>query len=120
MKNLLCYLTLLVFSLQSLSAGIPHKEMAALVELHDATHGTHWTTTWNMTTDVSTWHGVKVVDGHVVEINLFRNNLEGTIPKSISNLKNLISLNLAFNSLTGELPVTIVDLSRLKVLKLVM
>ena len=118
MRNLICYLVLLVLSVHSIFADVPQSEKKALIEFFGSTNGDGWKTKWDISTDVSKWHGVKVVADHVTEINLFRNNLIGTIPKSIGNLKNLVSLNLAFNSLTGELPEEMVELTKLRVLKI--
>ncbi|KAG2274439.1 hypothetical protein Bca52824_056994, partial [Brassica carinata] len=35
---------------------------------------------------------------------LYKNNIEGTIPSELANLKNLISLDLYNNNLTGKIP----------------
>ncbi|HET8737416.1 MAG TPA: hypothetical protein VFM69_12530 [Pricia sp.] len=96
------------------------RERDALVDLYESTNGSGWTTNWNLRKPVSEWHGVKVVNGRVVEIDLFRNNLTGRIPRSIGNLKHLVKLDLGFNALGGELPQSLVSLSNLKILKLEM
>ena len=104
MKNLLFLVFLFVSVTATLKAAVPEAEKQALIAFYNSTNGSEWTNKWNLESDVSKWHGVKVINNHVAEINLFRNNLSGTIPASIGNLKSLTSLNLAFNSLTGELP----------------
>ena len=98
-------------------AEVTSKEKDALIGLHKSTNGLQWIKKWDLNSPVSQWHGVKVLGGHVVEINLFRNNLMGPIPESIGELQHLTSLNLAFNNITGELPTSIVKLSNLKDIK---
>ena len=56
-------------------------------------------------TDISKWPGVKANEnGHIIEINLSKNQLSGTIPKELGNLVTLKNLTLSFNYLTGEVP----------------
>jgi hypothetical protein len=81
-------------------------------------------------TNTGNWHGVKCVQPSLVpggksvdcqhydgkfcrvgKIDLSSNNLVGTIPDSIGNLKLLDELNLGFNALTGAVPSTL-DKSR--------
>jgi len=101
-------------------AEISKKEKKALVDLYNTTNGKHWVKKWDLKSPVSQWHGVKVENDVVVEINLFHNNLMGSISPQIGGLENLKVLNLAFNSLTGSVPTEIANLSNLKVLKLEM
>jgi len=101
-------------------AQVSEGERKILIEFYEGTNGADWTNSWDLAESVDKWHGVTIVDGKVTRINLFRNNLEGNIPESIGELKNLTHLNLAFNSLTGLLPKDIVNLSNLKILKLEM
>lgn len=53
----------------------------ALVALYKATRGATWLRkeNWNTDKDLSLWHGVEVVGGRVVHLNLSRNNLQGMI-----------------------------------------
>ncbi|KNA10092.1 hypothetical protein SOVF_147630 [Spinacia oleracea] len=63
----------------------------------------------------------KYIGHHLVnlrKLNLFGNNLSGTIPESISNLMNLVTLDLHENALTGSIPEKIGSLSFLKELDL--
>lgn len=101
-------------------AQVSSKEKKALIDLNELTEGENWDQKWNFDEPVSKWHGIKVVNGKVKEVNLFRNNLKGAIPESIGNLKNLTYLNLAFNKIDGNMPTGITKLSKLKVLKLEM
>jgi Leucine-rich repeat (LRR) protein len=61
----------------------------------------------------SGWFGISCVDGRVTGVNLFRNNLVGTLPAHING--SLISeLDLSANKLIGTIP----DLDSLKLLKI--
>ncbi|WP_189359967.1 T9SS type A sorting domain-containing protein [Algibacter mikhailovii] len=113
----------------------------ALLAFYNATNGANWTTNTNWldnTQPISTWHGVTVENGRVVNLNLNNNNLSGsipaeiegltflktlylynnplsgTIPSEIGNLSNLEALNLSLNSLTGSIPSELGLLSNLK------
>ena len=120
MKKLICLLTITLLSANVIFAEVTRKEKKALIDLYESTNGREWIKKWNLEEPVSNWRGVKVQKGHVIEINLFRNNLNGVIPESIGDLGHLRVLNLAFNTITGELPATIVSLDQLRVLKLEM
>lgn len=116
-------LVLVIFCLlctAAVNAIVPKNETKVLLELYNGTQGQNWNTTWDVNAPVNTWYGVTVQNGHVVEINLFRNNLVGSLPKSLGELKHLVHLNLAFNTISGEIPKSIAELSKLEVLKLEM
>lgn len=72
------------------------KERTALIDLYNSTNGANWTTKTNWCSDkpLGEWYGVTTdADGHVIEIDLSRNNLVGKIPNSIGNLTSLTYLN---------------------------
>jgi Leucine-rich repeat (LRR) protein len=87
-----------------------------LEALYNSTNGAQWTTgtNWMTNNPINTWYGVRVSGGKVLSIDLKNNNLNGTIPPSLTNLKTLHSLNLSNNNLTGELPSTLADLTALQ------
>ena len=102
MRQIVIYMLLFFIPAVAFSyVEISQKEKNALIDLFNSTNGTDWSTPWDLNASVSTWKGVKLKDGHVVGLNLFRNNLEGTLPESIGRLRYLTHLNLAFNSITG-------------------
>ena len=76
-----------------------------LVALYHATDGANWenNTNWLTDNDLSTWHGVRVVNGQVVVLSLGSNNLSGSIPPELGNLVNLERLGLG-NNLSGSIP----------------
>jgi hypothetical protein len=118
-KHGLCVVAIMLF-LTNVFAQIPNREKMALVAVYKNTSGAQWTQTWDLSKPVKHWAGVTVKDGHVVGLNLFRNNLKGIIPCDISKLKYLTHLNLAFNQLEGSFPEEITSLQKLKVLNLEM
>ena len=78
---------------------IPTSECEALDALYTNTQGyarTH-KEGWLEDVDVNSWRGVLVENGHVVEIQLPQNSLQGTLPAQIHDLPFLVSLNLEHN-----------------------
>jgi len=93
-------------------------DQQALVEIYNSTGGAAWTTTWNLSTTVSSsWKGVimAVVNGEnrVTGLNLGNNNLVGTLPEKLGQLTELKNLILNNNSLKGGLPASIANLKNL-------
>lgn len=92
-------------------------ECEALVALYDSTNGDGWTDNdgWLSTTTPCSWYGVtcsEVGDG-VMMIDLYNNNLVGTIPAALGNLAALESLVLSYNQLTGGIPASLGNLTGL-------
>ena len=61
-------------------------------------------------TEVTLWGVVYSVE-NTTELNLYNNQLTGSIPPEIGNLTNLAFLYLNENQLTGEIPDSICDLN---------
>ena len=101
MKKLLSFLLVFLVTGNMVFAEVSDVEKNALVDFYESTNGKHWKNKWDLKAPVTEWYGVKVIDDHVVEINLFRNNLMGPISESIGDLKYLEVLNLAFNNIKG-------------------
>ena len=115
LKKIIISLFLIVcISVESIYAQVSEEDSLALVELYDSTDGDNWTnnTNWN-SGPVSTWYGVNVYNGRVRDLNLYNNNLNGTIPSSIGNLSSLQILYLDNNQLRGSIPPEIGNLSNL-------
>nr|MBP6374102.1 Two component regulator three Y domain protein [Flavobacterium sp.] len=137
-------LLLVLLTTANLFAAVSTKEKEALVSLYQATNGSQWTHTWDLTSPVHTWFGVVIKNDKVVsldlsnnhlvgtlpeaitelvhlqKLNLFRNEVAGVIPASISNLKDLKYLNLSFNKLGGTIPSQLRDLTNLQSVELFM
>ncbi len=117
MKRLL--LTAYLFLLGvALFAQIPQTEITALTDLYNQTNGDHWNQSWDMNKDLTSWNGITIEDGHVSEIRMLFNNLDGSLPASLSDLTELKVLELSFNNLSGNLPASLGSLSKLEVLAL--
>ena len=91
-------------------------ECNALAILFNSTNGSNWTnnTGWLANNNPCTWYGVTCASGHVTELNLPNNNLEGTIPPKVSDLPYLVKLYLNGNpKLKGVLPASLTNLTQL-------
>lgn len=96
-------------------------EREALETFYKATGGDNWVRNDNWCSDkpVGEWYGIETdMDGLVYSINLNGNNLSGSIPESIGNLKYLKDISLESNQLNGELPASIYELNDLEYLRL--
>ena len=88
--------------------NIPTEERNGLIAFYTATNGDSWNVAtpekkWKDTNgdfkvygSEGNWHGVRVQDGHVVEIDLGYSGLTGTLP-DMSMFTNLKKLNVAQN-----------------------
>jgi len=97
----------------------------ALATLYFSTAGIQWTKSdgWTTTLDECKWYGVSGCDEadseKIVSIELFGNNLMGTIPPELFIfIPNVINLNLANNQLRGEIPSEIGKLTKVNILEL--
>ena len=94
----------------------PSPDRAVLVALYNATDGDNWTDKDNWLSDepLEEWQGVATDDeGRVIELHLWENNLQGSIPSELGNLYKLTTLELQSNQLTGEIPSELGNLSNL-------
>lgn len=123
---------------------IPSAECKALINLYDSTNGPNWVdnTNWLATNTPCGWHGVSCFNGHVDQLELISNQLNGslpptlgnlteitsltiagnvlaTIPPELGNLTHLVKLDLASNQLSGGIPPELGNLVNLKELNLV-
>ncbi|MDT0606882.1 leucine-rich repeat domain-containing protein [Croceitalea rosinachiae] len=99
-------LALVLFSGNLLTAQdeVSQREVIALLELKAKTKGHLWTNQWDESKPITTWHGVTIKDGKVVGLDLSNNNLQGKIPITIGNLRNLETLDLSNNNIKGKIP----------------
>jgi len=98
-----------ILSLATLPATAPTlatAERTWLTTLYTATNGGQWIArdNWNGAVGTEcTWFGVKCVNGHVIQLDLFGNGLDGTLP-GLAPLTALRGVDLRFNALQGPLP----------------
>ena len=100
------------------SAGIDSSltDREVLIALYNATNGSNWTNNenWLSEAPLGDWYGVRInTEGLVTQVDLDKNNLQGTIPSEIGQLNTLVNLSLENNQLSGTLPI---DLGQLKTL----
>ncbi|MEO1053052.1 MAG: fibronectin type III domain-containing protein [Bacteroidota bacterium] len=106
-------------------------EIQSLRDLFESTGGSSWTSQtdsdpsddwpegseWDGITSINeatSWFGIMVVDGDIEKLRLSSNNLAGTLPSTLGNLKALDELSLAINSLSGAIPGEIGQLIKLE------
>ncbi len=96
--------------------GIPEEECQALYALYNDTNGDQWidNTNWLSDEPVSTWYGITVSGGNVVNIQSVFNGLAGSIPPELGNLTSLEELNLQSRGLTGSIPPELGNLTHLQ------
>lgn len=90
----------------STETTVDQAECEALFSLYNNTTGDSWNdnTNWLIDYDVCTWFGVTCSGGHISDIALSSNNLDGSVPSQIGNFPYMTDLDLSTNSLTGSLP----------------
>ena len=99
---------------------IPQAEYEALVALYNSTNGANWSNNsgWLDTNTPCNWYGVTCSAGHVTELSLVYNQLNGSIPPELGNLANLTQLHLYYNQLSGNIPPELGSLANLQSLYL--
>lgn len=90
-------------------------EYSALVALYNSTGGPSWTHSWQLPTDSPCrLSGVTCADGHLTELRLDENGLDGPMPDELGTLSELEILDLSYNNLTGQIPASLADLGRIE------
>ncbi len=127
MKNFFLSLAIIMGFLQTTIqpafVQISQSEREALIAFYNSTGGANWNdnTGWiGVRGTECDWYGVtcdrELQSVQILNLNL--NNLTGSIPKKIGNLKQLKRLSLDINYLTGTIPSEIGNLTQLKYLNL--
>ncbi len=83
----------------------------ALIDFYNSTGGTQWSSNanWCTTAPLSTWYGVSVEGRRLVELDLMKNNLTGSVPSSFGACTALKRLLLTGNGL-ATVPAEMADL----------
>ncbi|WP_052259528.1 immunoglobulin domain-containing protein [Flavobacterium sp. KMS] len=108
------------------ATDISSSEKDALLALYNSTNGANWknkqgwdfnkpVTSWD---GVTGWYGLSVTNGHLTYLNLENNNLNGSLPAEIEELKYLTYFNVNVNKVTGNIPPEIGQLENLQILYL--
>ena len=100
------------------TAQISNQEKQALLDFYYATNGKDWKHQWNLDAPVENWYGLTVENNTVTEISMLFNNVSGTLPATLGQLKGLRKLELSFNPISGSLPESIGQLQHLEILAL--
>ncbi|MCP4147381.1 MAG: hypothetical protein GY757_06485 [bacterium] len=123
----------IVWMAVSLHGAIPESEREALIAFYNATNGDNWkkNTGWkegelefdgfSAPGTENLWHGITVLDGHVIKIELRSNRMEGILPAELGDLEYLQELHLLHSNkttLTGNIPPELGRLSNLVKLRL--
>ncbi|CAM9526733.1 unnamed protein product [Chrysoparadoxa australica] len=80
-------------------------ERGPLMDLFFATRGREWSERagWGTDEPLENWYGLTLEEGHVTELRLKGNNLQGSIPATIGLLTKLKLLQLNENNLSGDI-----------------
>jgi peptide/nickel transport system substrate-binding protein len=99
---------------------IPLTEVTTLGTLYTTTGGSQWqtSTNWLISIRPDNWFGANATSGHLENLNLNANQLDGYLPTELGNLAGLKSLDLAHNQLRGHVPASFASLSSLEYLDL--
>ena len=114
------FICLVLLNLNAQPVDVPQAEYDALVAFYDSTNGGDWTRSdfWLNDNMVGKWYGVLVLGGHVTNISLSNNNLNGNLPPNLADLTALNELTLSENHLYDTIPNTLGNLTNLKYLSL--
>ena len=95
---------------------IPQAECHALASVFFQTGGPAWTNRngWEQTPTPCAWYGVTCAGGHVVALDLSRNNLVGNLAPELGDLLELGTLRLNGNKLIGPIPPAFGRLGKLR------
>ena len=116
---MLIVLVLIAFFMNQVRQGdVPPQERRVLMELFAATGGDRWSNRagWGAEKSACDWYGVRCdfPDGDanrpvVAGLRLSSNDLEGTLPASLAELRHLRSLSISGNQLSGMVPEAILE-----------
>ena len=111
----LSFITVLCLTVTPAESQIVQDDSLALVAIYNNTGGDDWTdnNNWLSDSSVATWKGITVVGDRVTQIDLWNNNLSGSLPVEIGNLSAMIILKMGNNPLSGALPAEIGNCAKL-------
>ena len=119
------FFVLLVFFSGFVYGSIPATERSALIVFYNSTAGDNWVDSsgWKtpplhsdgfaMPGTEKDWYGISVSNDHVWSIGLENNNLRGSIPSALGNLKQLRYIQIGDQTIIGSIPPELGNLSEL-------
>lgn len=118
MKRYSIFFVSCISVVSELNAQVLASDSLALVALYNSTNGSGWTNRANwLSGPVPGWFGITVTGNRVTRIELFNNQLNGSLPGQIGNLTSLRELWINSNLLSGPIPPQIGTLSSLESLQ---
>ncbi len=123
MKQFFTFILFVFLTVPNISyAQVDLQDSMALVDLYNSTNGPGWKvkTNWLTSKPITSWYGVTITytGTSVYELYLGDNNLVGTLPASLGNLRELYVLGLSNNKLSGSIPATFGNFVNLQLLHL--
>lgn len=112
--------TITTYAPSGISCGNRQTDSLALVAIYNAMDGPNWkdNSNWLSGATLDSWRGIGLINGRVAIISLPQNNLSGSIPSDISNIKFLNILNMPGNQVTGTISADVLNLYYLEQLNL--
>ncbi len=117
MRSLVPIVILVVFPTSSAIAQVDPAERDALIALYNSTDGANWSNHGAWLGAVGTecgWWGVQCDGGHVAQLSLSSDNLNGALPPELGNLVHLVGMQLWSNQLNGSIPSVLGTMSNLE------
>ena len=105
----------------TVEVALPLTDREILEIFYGATGAEDWTddTNWLSDAELSEWYGVWTDgDGRVTSLNLYQNELTGTIPAEMGGLSRLNRASMNYNAISGAIPAELGKLARLQRLEL--
>ncbi|MFT6333871.1 MAG: hypothetical protein ACI86M_003004 [Saprospiraceae bacterium] len=102
-----------IFQLCAIDEYLPcHPAINQLVDLYNNTNGASWTSNVGWIAGAAgtnctpcTWYGITCDNQeNIIEVDLFNNNLVGTVPSTLGELTKIRTLKLMNNDLSGTFP----------------
>ena len=92
------------------------RDQIALTNIYDAMGGANWTTASGWTTgDITTWDGITITNNRVTGWAMPTNNIAGSMPADINDLRQLITVDLQGNSIEDIPAITLPNITSFNV-----
>ena len=97
------------FVVNGIQAQVDVEDSLATVDLYKSTNGKNWihNNNWLTKKPLDSWYGVYVVKNKVCGLYLYGNNLMGTLPESMGNYDSLTDIQIWRDQISGTIPASI-------------